>query len=70
MRNWLVDIRGERSQQKVADEIGIAQSTYASIETGMRRPSVDTAKRIAAVMGFDWTKFYDECFEHKNQDTA
>ena len=53
MRDWLVEIRGTRSQYKVAKEIGIAQSTYASIETGSRRPSVDMAKRIAEKMGFD-----------------
>jgi putative transcriptional regulator len=58
MRDWLVEIRGTKSQYKVAEEIGIAQSTYASIESGSRRPSVDMAKRIAEKMGFDWTRFY------------
>lgn len=51
MLDWLVELRGDRSQQKVADEIGIAQSTYASFETQARCPSVRTAKRIAQVMG-------------------
>lgn len=60
MLDWLVELRGDRSQQKMADEIGIAQSTYASYETQARRPSVRTAKRIARAMGFDWTRFYDE----------
>ena len=59
MRDWLVEIRGTRSQYKVAEEIGIAQSTYASIETGSRRPSVDMAQRVAEKMGFDWTRFYE-----------
>ena len=57
---WLVEIRGKRSQQSVADEIGMSQSGYASIETGARTPSVPTAKRIAAVMGFDWTRFFED----------
>nr|DAH82125.1 MAG TPA: Methylphosphonate synthase, Hydroxymethylphosphonate, Iron, OXIDOREDUCTASE [Caudoviricetes sp.] len=30
------------------------------IETGHRRPSVAVAKRIAAVLDFDWTMFYAE----------
>ena len=59
-RTWLADIRGEKSQYAVAAEIGIPQSTYASIECGARRPCVETAKKIAAVMGFDWTRFYEE----------
>ena len=38
MRKWLVDIRKERqmSQKKVAEDSGISQSYYASIETGVR----------------------------------
>lgn len=60
MLEWLVEKRGKRTQQAVADEIGIAQSTYGSIEVGSRRPSVDTAKKIAAVLGFEWTRFFDE----------
>ena len=38
----------------------MSQSGYASIETGARRPSVDMAKRIAAVLGFKWTRFFEE----------
>lgn len=57
---WLVKARGKRTQQSVADAVGMSQSGYASIETGARRPSVDTAKRIAAVLGFQWTRFFEE----------
>lgn len=60
MKEWLREIRGEKSTYDVAKEIGIAQSTYFSIETGARRPSVDMAKRIAAALGFEWTRFFDE----------
>lgn len=59
MLDWLVAIRGDRSQYKVAEEIGIAQSSYASIETGARRPSVEMAKKIATVLGFEWTRFFE-----------
>lgn len=59
MREWLAELRGGRAQSKVAKEIGIAQSTYASIETGYRTPSVDTAKKIADVLGFQWTRFFE-----------
>lgn len=57
---WLAEIRGKRSQQSVADEIGMSQSGYASIETGARTPSVPMAKRIAAVLGFEWTRFFED----------
>lgn len=64
MRPWLVNIRvaAKMSQQRVADNAGISQSYYAAIETGQRgKPlAVPVAKKIAAVLGFDWTRFYDE----------
>lgn len=60
MLNWLVELRGKRSQAAVAKATGIAQSTYASIEVGSRRPSVSTAKRIATVLGFSWTRFFED----------
>ncbi len=46
--------------QHVATQVGISRSAYSNIENGKRRPSVDTAKKIAAVLGFDWTRFFDE----------
>ena len=60
MREWLVQRRGERTQESVSREAGISQNFYSSIENGIRRPSVETAKRIAAVLGFDWTEFFND----------
>ena len=64
MRKWLSEIRKERgiSQYAVAAAAGISQSYYASIETGTRgNPlNVETAKKIAEALGFDWTRFYED----------
>ena len=60
MRKWLIDIRNGRSQAQIAEAVGISQQMYSAIELGERRPSVEVAKKIAAVMGFDWTRFYDD----------
>ena len=60
MRKWLIELRGERSQQSVADEIGISQSAVASIEAGIRNPSVEMAKKIAGALGFAWTRFFED----------
>lgn len=60
MRNWLIDLRGKKTQQLIADQCGISQNFYSWIEQGKRTPSVDVAKKIAAVLGFEWTRFYDE----------
>ena len=48
------------TQVDVAKQAGIAQSTYSSIEGGSRKPSVKVAKRLGAVLGFDWTQFFEE----------
>lgn len=50
MRIWLVNIREnqKKSQYEVADEAGMSQSYYASIETGARgnKLPVKTAKNM------------------------
>ncbi|GMA49372.1 putative HTH-type transcriptional regulator YqaF [Alicyclobacillus contaminans] len=56
------------SQQEMADLVDISRSYYTNIELGMRRPGVDTAKRIAGILGFDWTRFYED--EKKQISTA
>jgi len=56
------------SQLLVATETGITQQAYSSIESGKRQPSVPVAKKIAAVLGFDWTRFYDD--DEIGQDSA
>jgi len=48
------------SQEEVSCAVEIAQASYSNIENGKREPSVPVAKRIAAALGFDWTRFYDE----------
>lgn len=62
MRDWLITIRENQgvAQKDVAKRVGIAQPSYCTIEKGKTRPTVETAKKIATVLGFDWTRFYEE----------
>lgn len=61
MLDWLVDIRKtkNKTQEEVSINCGIARAYYSMIETGERTPSVDTAKKIARELGFDWAKFFE-----------
>ena len=61
-RQWLADLRAKqgKTQQELANEVGASQSGYANIEAGLRTPSVEIAKRIATVLGFDWTRFFED----------
>lgn len=61
MRDWLEAIRVEQkmSQKDVSEAVGISQASYCNIEKGKRSVAVETAKKIARVLGFDWTRFYE-----------
>jgi putative transcriptional regulator len=60
LRKWLIEIRNGRAQAQIAEAAGITQQMYSAIELGERRPSVEVAKKIAAVMGFHWTRFFED----------
>ena len=58
----LKTIRQEKklTMREVAERAGVTESFYCLIENGARKPSVRTAKAIAAVLGFDWTEFFSD----------
>ena len=62
MRQWLADSRARSgmTMTKVALAAGITPQAYSYIENGDRNPSVPTAQKIASVLGFDWTEFFEK----------
>lgn len=46
--------------RRLSEETAVSESYLSLIETGARRPSVAVAKRIAAALGFDWTRFFED----------
>ncbi|MFS0973322.1 helix-turn-helix transcriptional regulator [Enterococcus avium] len=68
MNDWLINLRNKKelTQDEVAKLAEMPRTTYSSIEQGRRRPSVENAMRIASVLGFDWTYF----FENKVRETT
>lgn len=62
MREFLREKRKEKglSLKAVSQEVGINEFSYCNIELGRRNPSVKVAKKIANVLGLDWTRFYEE----------
>ena len=61
MRKWLQKVRKNQgyTQQQIACLAKIERSFYSQIETGKRDPSVTTAKKIAYILKFDWTRFFE-----------
>jgi len=47
----LRDLRGERSMQEIADQIGVAASTIGMYERGERVPVDDIKVKLAALYG-------------------
>lgn len=75
--SWLANFRNAKglTHEQVAELAGIDRSYYTKIENGST-PSVKVAKRIASVLGFDWTLFFEQdCAinaqkEHATKTTA
>lgn len=61
VRTWLVKRRRElgKTQQQVADMIGISKSSYCSIELGTKDPRLKTAIKISRALRFELNEFDD-----------
>ena len=46
------------TQADVAERAEITRPYYTQIEAGIKRPSPDVAKKIAAIYQLDWTIFF------------
>lgn len=61
---WLINIRKKNgmSQENIASKCGISRQYYSFIEAGKRgaKLPVPTAKKIAAALGFEWQRFYED----------
>ncbi len=62
MRDWLIEIRHKTNmtQLTVSERAGISRAYYTQIELGRRTPSIRTAKTLARILGFTWSRFYDD----------
>jgi transcriptional regulator with XRE-family HTH domain len=58
IRVWLTEFRGNRTHQEVSDLAGVSRNYYTEIENGVKNPSVETAKKLAEALEFDWTLFF------------
>lgn len=62
---WLKEIRRQKNMTtyQVSEMTGISQPHYSMMENGVRGVPVHAAKKIASVLEFDWTRFYEESEE-------
>jgi transcriptional regulator with XRE-family HTH domain len=75
-REWLAKLRIARNKthDDVANQVDVSRQYYGMIESGIRNPSVDLAKRIASSLGFEWTIFFtdegNEMFHNDVESTS
>ena len=69
MREWLVKVRKEKSrtQKQIADKVGVTRQMIGAIEKGTATPRPSIAKRIAEILDFDWTLFYEDSGQEKSK---
>lgn len=62
MRWWLIKARKDRglTQAELCKIAKVAQPLYSHYESGRVCPRYETAKRIADVLGINWTYFFEE----------
>ena len=56
------------TQKNVAEASGIRTSSYCDIENGKKGTKPATAMKIAAVLKFRWTEFYEEGEDARKQE--
>lgn len=59
--DWMRDLRHKRkiTMRQVAESIGVTESFISQVERGNKRPSIETAKKLADVYKVKWTKFFE-----------
>lgn len=61
-RDWFKTVRENKkmTQNNLACCVGVTRQHIGLIENGTAVPSVTVAKKIASILDFDWTKFFED----------
>ena len=62
MRTWLREIRLEKglTLYELGELVGVSWQSISYYENGSRRPSPEIAIKIGKILGFPWTRFYED----------
>ena len=55
-----VRLKHQKTQEEVANFLGVQQNTYSQIETGKRSLSVVNAKKLGELYKINWWLFYEK----------
>lgn len=59
----MIDLRKKReinnlTQGQLAEKVGISRQAISHVECCITKPTIENAKKLAEILGFDWTEFY------------
>lgn len=66
MREILISLRGNKTQEQVANAIGISQKHLSAIETGFRNPSINIMKKLEQYYGVPMVELFPDIFLDEN----
>lgn len=60
----LIDLCEQRkakgyTQERLANEAGVVRQTISEIERGVNNPSIQLAQKIAKILEFNWSEFFE-----------
>lgn len=62
VREMLIEARGEKTQQEIADNLGISQKYISKLERGQRNPSMKLACKISKYYGISLKRLFPDFF--------
>lgn len=60
--------RARMTQAMLGKRVGVVPNAISQYESGARRPKIEIAKKIAAVLEFDWKLIYEDEKKGKKDD--
>ena len=61
----MFDLKNKReasglTQEELSRKLGISRQAVSLLENGINKPTVENAKKLGEILGFDWTELYDD----------
>lgn len=59
----MFDLKSKResaglTQEELGRKLGISRQAVSLLENGTNKPTVENAKKLGEILGFDWTELY------------
>ena len=61
----MFDLKSKResaglTQEELGRKLGISRQAVSLLENGTNKPTVENAKKLGEILGFNWTELYND----------